>query len=431
MKKIYSLLLFFLVSITPAIAQFGWTICNTPFFKSRVDDIYMVNSQVGYAVCGDGQIVKSIDGGNNWLTLLQDTSIYCRSVEFINEKKGFVGGFHRKSDVNFNTLRRTLDGGATWTDLTLLLDSAARKGICGLAVADSNTIYGCGNYFQDSAYIVKSTDGGDTWSFIDMHNYATSLIDMYFLNKDTGFATGRGLLPMETAVILYTTDGGQNWTYKFQNTIASEYCWKIYRLTDKIYYGGIEDLTIIPSRIVKSTDGGMTWTVHMVDTICQYTEGIGFLDSLKGWVGGWGAASFETNDGGITWTQANVCPWLNRLHKVNDSLLFASGNNIWKYSYVTGTTPVIGEIVPYATLNCHPNPVNEILTIDVALTQSTHVMVLLFDSKGNRIKVLDNSDRYKGTFNYKLNTNDLPAGIYFVVLKTHEDKHISRIVVTH
>jgi photosystem II stability/assembly factor-like uncharacterized protein len=271
MKKVYSLLLFFLVSITSVIAQCGWTTCNTPFFGSRVDDIFMVNSQVGYAVCGDGQIVKSSDGGNNWITLTQDTSIYCRSVEFINEKKGFVGGFHHHSDPNSNTLRRTLDGGATWQDLTLLLDSAARKGICGLAVADSNTIYGCGNYFQDSAYIVKSTDGGDTWSFIDMHMYATSLIDMYFLNKDTGFVTGRGLLPMETAVVLYTTDGGQTWTYKFQNTTVSEYCWKIYHLTDKIYYGGIEDLTIIPSRTIRSTDGGMTWTVHMVDTICQYT----------------------------------------------------------------------------------------------------------------------------------------------------------------
>jgi photosystem II stability/assembly factor-like uncharacterized protein len=115
------------------------------------------------------------------------TGVTHRSVEFINNQKGFVGGL--TSSAANNILLRTTDGGATWTDLTQLLDTIARTGICGFAIPDSNTIYGCGTWFTDSAYIVKSTDDGNTWSFIPMHMYATSLIDMYFLNKDTGFVT--------------------------------------------------------------------------------------------------------------------------------------------------------------------------------------------------------------------------------------------------
>ena len=434
MKKVLLLLFFCTLFTDFLMAQGGWAVCNSPVFGDRVDDVFMANTQTGYAVCGDGQIVKTSDGGANWIKLLQDTNIYCRSVEFVSPLKGFVGGFQKHYGYNKNTLRKTIDGGTTWTDLTALIDTAAHdslRGICGLCAADSNTIYGCGNYFQDSAYIVKSSDGGNTWSFIDMHTYAIHLIDMFFLNKDTGFATGTGPLPFETAIVLYTQDGGQNWAYKFQDTIASEYVWKIYHLSDKIYFGVIENETILPSRIIKSTDGGMTWAAHQVTPTCEYIEGIGFIDSLKGWAGGWGNSTYESNDGGITWSPVAVCPWLNRFYKINDTLAFASGNSIWKYnSLMTGVKPVpIKNVSPYVALNCYPNPVNETLNIDVSLSITTHAMVVLFDGNGIRVKTIDNSDKPRGKFQYRLDLKYLPAGIYYLMLKTNEDKRIQKISV--
>jgi len=307
-------------------AQHGWTVCNAPAFSNRVDDIFMADAQTGYAVSGDGQIVKTTNGGTNWLLLNQDDSVYYRSVEFTTTQKGFVGGFPIYLTPTENVLQKTTDGGATWTDLTPLLDSYARSGgICGLAAPDSNTIYGCGNWYQDTAYIVKSTDGGATWSYIDMHQYATSLIDMYFVNKDTGFATGTGPLPLETAVILYTTDGGATWTYKFQNTVASEYCWKIQRLDSLNYFASIEDFNTQPPSIVRSVDGGMSWTQLTVQIPSYNIEGVGFIDSLHGWTGGGFVFSFETQDGGQTWDTIHVIDAFNRFFRVSDTVAFATG----------------------------------------------------------------------------------------------------------
>lgn len=409
-------------------AQTGWKICNAPIFGNRVDDLFMIDTQTGYAVCGDGKIVKTINGGDNWSMLTQTSGIYHRSVEFINKDKGFVGGFPVSGGTT-NILRRTMDGGATWSDLTSFLDPRARKGICGLAVADANTVYGCGNWYEHAGYIIKSVDGGNTWSFIDMSGFTTSIIDMYFSSKDTGFVTGKGKSPLESAVILYTTDGGVSWTYKFQNNVPSEYCWKIQRLTRQIYFASIEDLTNVAPKILKSVDGGMTWEVHQVSPVTYNIEGIGFIDPLHGWTGGDYGKSFESKDGGITWDSISTCPLMDRVFKVNDTMLFATGSQIWKYKG-EGIYPAIPE-THYAWMNCYPNPVKDILSIEVSVSVPTHILVMLLDESGRQVKIIDNSDSPKGSYRYEVNTNQLSEGLYYLVLKTHEDKRVVKIIVGH
>jgi photosystem II stability/assembly factor-like uncharacterized protein len=411
----------------------SWKICNSPAFFNRVDDLFMVNAQTGYAVCGDSKIAKTIDGGDNWTLLNQaGNGLYCRSVEFINTQKGFVGGFYfgGGGPNPTNVLRKTLDGGATWTDITNSINPIARKGICGLAAADSNTIYGCGNWYQDSAYIVKSIDGGNAWSFINMAAYASSLIDMHFINADTGFATGKSPAPIESAIILYTTDGGATWTTKFLNTVPNELCWKIQRLTNSIYFASIEDLNPSTSKILKSIDGGMTWTIKQVLATNDNMEGVGFINPNKGWAGG-GNQTYESNDGGNTWSVINICQGMNRVFKVNDSLLFAAGTGkIWKYSPSSlNINPIRNKEEKYAALKCSPNPAKEKINITINLFRNTRVLLIIYDEKGKEIKVMDNNDKSVGEYKYTFSTNDIPPGLYYVVLKTHEAKEMVKVIV--
>ena len=423
-----SVLSLFLLFLTVSSFSQGWQQTNSPAFTSRVDDVFMVNTQIGYAAAGDGRIVKTIDGGDNWTQLVQ-TANYCRSVEFVNTQKGFVGAFPQNNNYT-NILRRTTDGGATWTDLTPQLhDRARRGGICGLAAPDSNTIYGGGNWFQDSAYLIKSTDGGNTWSFIDMTVHASSIIDMYFINKDTGFVTGKSPSPFETAIILYTTNGGATWSIKFENNIPTEYCWKIQRLTKLIWFAAVEDFGGVPPRILKSVDGGMTWKVYIVSPTPYNIEGIGFIDPQHGWTGGGPNFSFESKDGGKTWAQVPVCPLMNRVFRVNDTMMLASGIRIWKYKG-DGIYPSIPD-TRYAWMTIHPNPVNDVLTVNVSVANPTRVLVALYNASGQRVRVIENSDRNKGSYQFYLNVSDLQSGVYFVGLKTHDDKRVEKIMIRH
>jgi len=433
-KKLFFTAIFFVVSLN-ILAQNGWRVCTAPYFSSRVDDIFIIHGKTGYAVCGDGQIVKSIDSGNTWKTIFQDTNIYFRSVEFINEQKGFVGGFPNK-DIHKNIFLKTVDGGNTWTDLTENLAPIARNGICGLSVADTNTIYGCGNWFLDSAYIIKSTDGGNNWQLISMYSYASSLIDMYFINKDTGFVTGKSRSgdTLNTAKILYTTDGGSTWTTKFQNNNFDEYCWKIQRLTDQIYFASIQDFNdfnLTRPSILKSTDGGMSWTKYYVSDSLNNIEGIGFIDSLKGFTGGGKNGSFESGDGGRTWNASSVCPYMDRVFRVNDNVMFATGIQIWKYE--RGKNGNTGQVSnpQYTNLKCFPNPVSKILTINLTLYRSTRAVLSIYDAAGKLVKLIDNSDKPAGNYQYFINTENLAGGTYFVLLRTHEDKQLSRVIVSH
>jgi photosystem II stability/assembly factor-like uncharacterized protein len=428
-KKLRFTILFISVSLG-SLAQNGWTVCAGATFSSRVDDIFIINSRTGYAVCGDGQIVKSLDSGNTWTKIFQDTNIYFRSVEFINEQKGFAGAFPSRN-IYKDIFLKTLDGGVTWTDLTENLAPIARNGICGLSVADTNTIYGCGNWYTDSAYIIKSTDGGDNWQLISMYPYASSLIDMYFINKDTGFVTGKSRDLQNTAIILYTTDGGSTWTTKYRNTTHNEYCWKIQRLTNLIYFASIEDLNPVKPGILKSTDGGMSWKKYYVRDSVYNIEGIGFIDSLKGFTGGDADGSFESDNGGQSWKASSVCPLMDRVFKVSDSVLFATGDQIWKYEKWknVNTGPVI--YPRYIDLKCFPNPVNNILTIHFTLTRSTRAVLNIYDAGGRTVKNIINENKPIGNYQTLVNTDNLPDGVYFVLLKTHEDKRIVKVIVRH
>lgn len=332
-------------------ADFQWRETTAPVAGSRYDDIWFINPFVGWACNSDGKILKTTDGGDSWIQQFQVASpfVYPRCLGFVNASKGWLG-----TTSAAQRLFRTDDGGENWNLVTNLPGGFPAK-VCGLSVVNEDVIYASGtNEPTDHAGVLKSTDGGATWSAIDMGQRATLLVDCFFRDENLGWVVGgkaddnvidprrRDVKP----VVLFTDDGGDSWTDLVVNQRDEfphgEWGWKIQFVSDTLGFISLENEHA--AAILKSTDGGQTWKRIAVDDPQQNKnlEGIGFLDENNGWVGGWGdpfpdvtGKSSETTDGGATWQDANhIGRFINRFRFIGDPLTvgYSCGLTVYKYS---------------------------------------------------------------------------------------------------
>lgn len=339
----------------------------------RYDDIWHLDKDVGWAVNTNGSILATRDGWKTFQVQKHLEGVHLRCIGFANNKIGWVGNI---GVVNTQRLLVTRDGGANWTFVDNLPSDLPRQ-ICGLHVVDENVVYLAGSNENETrngqdpgrATVLKTTDGGRTWTEIDMVRAvgAKTLIDVYFEDVDHGWIVGgvdtvkhpgrsgsRGdLVPG----IFRTRDGGATWTNVVEGTMRSasgrlyvgrtgefaqgEWGWKLQRIdADTIvvcvqnYRDGI---------VLRSEDDGNTWTRLRLNDKQRNSnlEGIGFLDRMIGWVGGWGDISYQsgfssmTLDGGRTWVDANfVGNRINRFRVVGTPphTIYASGDTIYKFS---------------------------------------------------------------------------------------------------
>lgn len=87
-----------------------WELQNplTPELNYR--SAYFLNERIGYIVGDSGVIVRTIDGGDNWIIDLNSTSEILNSTFFIDSLTGWICGYN-------GTILRTSNGGLNWEEL--------------------------------------------------------------------------------------------------------------------------------------------------------------------------------------------------------------------------------------------------------------------------------------------------------------------------
>jgi photosystem II stability/assembly factor-like uncharacterized protein len=350
----------------------------------RYDDIWFLDEQVGWAVNGNGRILKTEDGGSRWETQLHASGVYFRSISMANDRNGWAG-----CTTPGSQLFRTTDG-ITWQLVRNLPDEAPPL-VYGLWAIDKDRVFASGT--NDPTFrtgFMKTENGGKSWTARNMEDVATILVDIYFRDEKTGWIVGgRGTRPHPRRndvipVVLKTEDGGRTWhdTLDGVNAPLGEWGWKIQFVDDQFVVVACENFTA--GTILISEDGGDTWRRQEIrDTagamVNENLEGIGFLNRHTGWVGGWGdpmcdsGRTAETTDGGQTWTNVSAdwpapadaipCPestprgqYINRFRVVGDTV-YASGNTVYKYT----TQPLFepsGDEPPGTQLLSSPEPID-------------------------------------------------------------------------
>lgn len=378
----------------------NWEQLNIPDSPSRYDDVFFLNENLGWAADGWGySVYKTTDGGQNWELQFMANDEYLRNIEFLNEDIGFLGTLTPD-------FYRTVDGGQSWQ----VVDIPNVLAICGLDAVGESTVYGCGAYFEP-AYIIKSTDSGESWDFTDMSPYANSLVEVLFVNEQLGYASGGS---DSGGVILKTTDGGQSWTEIYNSGRPGEQVWKMQILfsNPNVMFGAVQSFDPFNGKLIKSTDSGQSWEEH--DVPDPFIQGVGFITENHGWMGGHNSGFLETFDGGATWNNMGFGWSLNRFQIFSQNLVYCSGQSIYKYTDHLAVTDIATRKPEDLKISVAPNPVQDKLNISIDFQRKDHMLISLFDETGRLVKQLSRETiDSKGMKNYSFDFPYKP-GIYYV-----------------
>ena len=147
------------------------------------------------------------------------------------------------------------------------------------------------------------------------------LLDIKFINKNTGWICGDG-------IILKTTNMGVNWIQQsYPAPDKSLYC--IHPVDSNIVY-----CVGLFQTILKTTNGGENWFAIKNGPVGQgYSyHGTFFINSLTGWVFGSGNQIYKTTNGGLTFDSTYLLTILNDMHfkDENTGIVVGDGGDIFK-----------------------------------------------------------------------------------------------------
>ena len=118
-------------------------------------------------------------------------------------------------------IRRSLDGGSTWTTVQDLTSPSGHSSVCALAATPAG-VFAAGRYNTTSWIVRRSTDGGQTWSTVDTYYSGSSGNFPYGMTADASgnlYVTGVAYISpgkRKPVVAHWITrrsiNGGQTWT---------------------------------------------------------------------------------------------------------------------------------------------------------------------------------------------------------------------------
>lgn len=309
---LYLLLLLFSTNL---IAQDWEVLAPYPFSDyKRFNDIYVDDEGFGWMVGFNGDIRKTVNGGETWEDLNTGFPYILEVVDYIPSTNGM------KAIISSNDgLILTTDGGNTWeATATDLINS-----FLAIEVLPSGIIF----VSSHNGELIKSTDAGESWEIL-LSDFEEDIQDLSFINDSKGWATTR------EGIVFQTLDGGENWTLLVETG---------YNQTKQMHF--FDDNTGVltaQGTFLKTTDGGLTWNELEASGAPVVAEELLALDENNMMLlAGNGYYVYITTDGGDNWSGPIVVEYgdIESLHATASGQIWAVGTrDVVLHSEDTGVT---------------------------------------------------------------------------------------------
>ncbi|MGE5680769.1 MAG: YCF48-related protein [Bacillota bacterium] len=264
----------------------NWNILQTPI-KDLLINVYFVTPDKGWCSSYSRVTYSTINGGLSWDTVKALNNKYVIKMQFINENIGFA-----VVDDPSNLLK-TKDGGNSWSKL----DSSSLPYYAG-SLFFLNENYGWTSY---GSQIRATTDGGNSWTYSFVPGFQTRVADIQIMDNKRGFLVGNTPGIMDNynlyGVFAFTTDGGNSWTSRQIPDINANLC-QVHFIDETTGY--ISESSYPSSRIFYTTDLGASWKIYsargskMTFSGSMKAWSIDGLNIVKATSDGWKTSTMQT-----------------------------------------------------------------------------------------------------------------------------------------
>jgi len=390
-----------------------------------ITDITFADSLNGFAITNEVSdtsfVLRTSNGGDNWFLSHFDTGVCTYyNIQFINQNTGFVSGYL----YNGSSFRivKTTNGGVNWSYVNFPNDIVA----IDMFVLNQDTIW-----LVDSGSLTGgvffTSNGGASWQ--NQLNLGNANPDrIYMINGNVGFVSETNNYTR------ITTNSGQNWEVLF--TGSGQGFYDMYFADNLTGWGNFFNTR-------KTTNGGVNWIVqpmpsggNIVTSSIQKLSGIN-----KDTIWGAGAQIFtslgirgminRTTNGGENWLYQvpdstynnNIYSYLGSYNKLNGWAYLTENRGIHTTSggdpvWLTPVNQISSEVPKGFELSQnYPNPFNPLTNIKYNVKgETSNVKLIIFDIQGKQLTELINQKQSAGTYQVDFNGSNYSSGVYFYSL---------------
>ncbi|MBC7720475.1 MAG: T9SS type A sorting domain-containing protein [Pedobacter sp.] len=276
-----------------------------------INSLAFISSTSGFAVGLQGRILKTIDSAKNWIPY-SPTHTPVTATSFANAPVAYAttwGNIYKSTDKNY-----------TWGELSLTTDpSNSRFEQIHFSSTDTGFVS-----TANPVTIKKTNDGGATWRNIAATPYSFNNVNgSYFITPKIGYLS---LYTTSNAQIIKTLDGGDSWTSVWYANNTNKYYSKIFYNDESIGYG------ISYYQLSKTKDSSKTWNVVFTQPDISELTSVWFVNKQKGFVSDSQGNIYTTNDSAKTWRTLRYILGgkdyrINTMKFFNDKIGYATSDN--------------------------------------------------------------------------------------------------------
>jgi photosystem II stability/assembly factor-like uncharacterized protein len=391
------ILLFLIVHCSFQFVTAQWIAQNSGT-NENLYDIEFLNDKTGWAVGDAGVVIKTTNGGTNWLNVPNPSGQFgglLWSVCPVDSEVVYIV-------AGYDFIMKTINGGTNWNVISGRPGSITAFKSAFFLNRDTGWFLGTNKVF-------RTYDGGNTLdSFYApwFDNY-----DLYFKDLSTGLFSGDGR-------VFKSTNRGETWFdtnvpvggtfYMFQRLGVSN---------NNIWVVGSS------SPVFKSSDFCKSWEIITPgQQIGGYT--IDFLNDNTGYIGRSLNNLLKTTNGGYNWyqqlTDPNSLAFISSTTFANDTIGWYSCavGRIYKTTtggqWITNISTIDVELPNSFSLDQNfPNPFNAQTKINFYIAQKDIYILEVYDTRGVKIQEIFNRSFDPGIYNFIYNAETLSSGIYF------------------